>query len=300
MPTDRQLLRVWPIRVTWAALPVTVGPALGEALDPASRAVQVTAGVLAWVVWAAVLVAALVPRTVSLTLVRTAAPVATAAAVWAALATTAGDDLRWPPVLAAGWGALVLVVAFAPATGDLFVDGSSYGDERRLPLRIPAALLLGPLPLAWALTTGPLVAGPLLLATERWVWGAVVLAVAVPVVPSGARALHGLARRWVVFVPAGLVLHDPMSLREPVLFRRSSVAHLGPAPADSDGADLTRSALGLALELELVEPQPIGVARPGRRGATEAEVLPVERLLFTPTRPGAVLAEARDRGFPVG
>ncbi|MEM4780995.1 MAG: ester cyclase, partial [Halalkalicoccus sp.] len=36
-----------------------------------------------------------------------------------------------------------------------------------------------------------------------------------PVSLAGLRALHGLARRWVVFVPAGFVLHDPSSPDEP-------------------------------------------------------------------------------------
>jgi hypothetical protein len=296
MTSTRQLLGVWPIRSAWVLSPLTIGPSLGAALDDASRPVQLTAAALAWSVWAAVLVATLVPRTTSLTVVRTAAPAAAAAAIWSASAGS-GEDLGASALVAACWGAVVVVAAFAPTTGDAFVDGSSYGDERRMPLRVPSALLLGPLPLAWLLTVGPLVAAPMLLAARQWVLGAVVAVAGVPVVASGARALHGLARRWVVFVPAGVVLHDPMSLAEPVLFRRSTVAAIGPAPADSDGVDLSRGALGLALEVVLTEPQAVGLARAGRRSVVE--VTPAERLLVTPTRPGAVLAEAERRDFPL-
>jgi hypothetical protein len=165
---------------------------------------------------------------------------------------------------------------------------------------VPGPLLLGPLPLAWlAAVAGP-VAGPLLLAAEAWVPGALVLLAGLPLAAVSIRALHGLARRWVVFVPAGMVLHDLASLADPVLFRRTDVARLGPAPADAaDGAlDLTQRSLGLALQLEAREPAEIAPRSPGRRA--ELEVVPVSRLLFTPTRPGAVLAEAARRRIPVG
>ena len=45
----------WPTRSAWAALPIAVGPALGDALDGSTRSVAVTGAVLAWGAWAAVL-----------------------------------------------------------------------------------------------------------------------------------------------------------------------------------------------------------------------------------------------------
>lgn len=287
----------WPARLTWSLLPVLVGPALADGLGTTSRPVAVTAAVLAWGLWAGVLVAVLVPRTASLTALRTAAPLVSAAAAWAASV----DDADVLDVVALGWAALTLVATFSPLTGEAFVDGSSYGDERRFALRVPGPLLLGPLPLAWlAAVVGP-VAGPLLLAAREWVAGALVLAVGAPLALAAVRALHGLARRWVVFVPAGMVLHDPAALADPVLFRRSDVARLGPAPAEATrGAlDLTQRSLGLALQLEATEPADVA-PRSVRRRRSELEVTKVERLLFTPTRPGAVLAEAARRRIVVG
>src|SRR5690606_1618097 len=64
----------WPIRVVGAVHPLLLGPALGDALDDAGRGVQAVASVGAWLVWLAVLVATLVPTTVSLTALRLAAP----------------------------------------------------------------------------------------------------------------------------------------------------------------------------------------------------------------------------------
>jgi len=283
----------WPARLTWLLLPLLVGPALGDALSGSSRAVEVVGAVLAWGSWAKVLVAVLIPRTVSLTALRIVAPLGLAVAIWAGLAgERGGADL-----IAVGWAAVTLVAAFAPTTGDAFVNGSSYGDERRMPLRVPGSLLLGPLPLTWAAAVAAPVAAPLLLAARQWVAGGAVAGLGIPAAAVSIRALHGLSRRWVVFVPAGLVLHDLHALVDPVLFPRARIRRLGPAPADvptggEDGAvDLTQGSLGLALELELNEPVEIAPRRPDRALELEA----AQRLLFTPTRPGALLAEAQRR-----
>jgi hypothetical protein len=279
----------WPARLSWLALPLLAGPALGDALAGASRPVQVVASVGLWAGWSVVLVATLVPSTVSLTLLRIAAPGAVVAAVAAAVAgDTSGADV------AALAGSLVAALAaFWPATGDIFVDGSSYGDERRMPLRVPGPLLAGPLVLAWALVAASLCAGPLLLAARQWAAGAAALMVGLPAAWFAARALHSLARRWLVFVPAGVVLHDPLTLAEPVLLRRADVRSFGPAPAGTGALDLTRGALGLALRIQVSPPVSLVMVRPGRPGASEATTAP--EVLVTPTRPGAAVAEARRR-----
>jgi hypothetical protein len=185
---------------------------------------------------------------------------------------------------------------FLPATAMVCINGPAYPNERRYPLAVPGALLLGPLELAWAGTVGLPAAALVLLADRRWVAGGIVLAVAVGLAPVLARALHGLSRRWVVFVPAGIVLHDGLSLVEPVLFRRQVIERLGPAPVGSDSLDLTQRAAGLALELVLTERVPMERTSPGRR---RSESGGAARLLFTPSRPGAVLADAAARRLPV-
>ncbi len=282
-----------PARATWAALPLTVGPTIGAALERSSRAVELTGATLAWATWAVILVAVLVPRTTSLTAVRVAAPAVVIASVWAGVV----GEITAADLLAVGWAALTVVAVFAPVTGDAFVNGSSYGSERRMPLRPPAALLAGPILLAWVVVVGPLVAGPLLMAAGATVAGICVLALGLPLAWIAARALHGLARRWVVFVPAGLVLHDPMALTDPVLFSHAGVRRLGPAAADTDALDLTRGALGLALELD-VGPDPIELVP--LEGRQPLAAVRVEGVLFTPTRPGALLDEATRRRIRVG
>lgn len=284
-----QRILPWALRVAWAVLPFTAGAALGDALDPRSRPVQLVASVLLWAVWGVVLAATLVPHPISLTVVRCAAPAGAAVAVAAAV-----DGYGSP--LAVSTTALAMGLAFLPEIGTLFVNGPAYPNERRFLLRAPAPLLLGMLAVVWALAVGGPVVGLFLVAARRWVAGGLVLAAGVPLAVVLARAVHGLSRRWLVFVPAGVVLHDPITLADPVLFRKQLIVSLGPADAATTALDLTQTAPGLALELALTEEVPLLRAKPGKR---LGEAASPSRLLITPTRPGAVLREAVERGLPV-
>lgn len=284
----------WLLRIGWLALPVAAGPALGAALHPHGEAVRLAATTLLWAGWAVVLVGTLVPHPLGLTALRLAAPAGMVATVGAAATGR-------PSVLAGGAAAAVavldLVLAFAPTTGAIYANGPAYPNERRYPLRPPGPLLLGPLELAGVATVGLPVAGVLALAAQAWVAGAAVLIAGGPAAFLLGRSLHALSRRWVVFVPAGVVLHDPLALLDPVLFLRPTIEALRPAAADSDALDLTQGALGLALELVLTENVDLTRVKPGKAGGERGVSA---RLLFTPTRPGQVLAEAGRRHVPVG
>ncbi|MBK9179225.1 MAG: hypothetical protein IPM45_06550 [Acidimicrobiales bacterium] len=288
-PPSRRLL-VWGFRLVWLSLPFLAGPALGAALDDASGPVRAVAATGLWLGWAVVLGASLVTSTASLTIVRIGAPAAVAAAVAAALAGHVAPGGLAVSTIAA-------VLALAAPLGAAFVQGSAYGDETRLPLRPPGILLLGPVELAWAVAVAGLATGPLLLAARQWVLGAATLAVGLPLAAVCVRALHQLARRWLVFVPAGLVVHDPVGLVDSVLVRRVDLASLGPALAGTDALDLTQRALGLALEIRLRPGAAVPVL--ARRGRGQAPASPTA-LLVAPTRPGRAVAEARRRRIPVG
>jgi len=172
------------------------------------------------------------------------------------------------------------------------VNGPAYPNERRFPLRAPAPLLAGPIVVAWALAVAGVAAGPLLLADGHWLAGGVAFVLGVPVAAFLLRSLHGLSRRWAVFVPAGLVLHDPLTLTDSLLLRRQEVASLRPAPASSKALDLTQRAPGLALEVKLHVEAQVSLVNPGRRRGRPRSA---DRLLFTPTLPGAFLEEAAGR-----
>jgi len=283
----------WLVRLSWVVLPFSVGPVLATALDPRSAPVRTIASMGLWLVWAIVLVATLVPRDLGLTVLRVAAPAALLAAV---LAVADAGTAQLAGAVAMSTALVASAVALLPEVGWLFVNGSAYGDERRHLLRPPAALLIGPLPLAWAALVAGVTVGPLLLASGVWVAGAAATAVGALVAAVVARALHSLTRRWAVLVPAGLVLKDHLAILDPVLFRRTEIEVLRLAPIGTDALDLTVRAPGLALELRLLDKVGLVKVVPDTKG----EQGRTARLLFTPTRPGAVLADARARRIPVG
>ena len=237
--SDRVL--AWAVRGLWALLPFTVWPAIGAALRHQPSAVRTTAVVGAWALWGVVLVAALVRVPVGLTTLRCAAPAVLAAAV--AVVFT-GDPSAAAMVVAVGWSAVLTAVVFLPSTAIVWVNGPAYPNERRFPLVAPGPLLLGPIEVAWALLVGLPSAAALLLADRHWVLGGVLAVAAVPAVVVLGRALHGLSRRWLVFVPAGIVVHDRASLADPVLFQRPLIASLAPAPGGrtAAGGDTARGA----------------------------------------------------------
>ena len=280
----------WSLRAAWAALPFVAGPSLADALDGWGTALRTTASVGLWAAWAVTLVATLVPHPVSLTVLRIAAPAGCAASVAAALSGAAA-------AAGAAWWLVVLALAFLPDTGVAFVNGPAYPNERRFPLRVPAPLLLGPLFVAWAVVVAAPSAAVLLVADRRWLAAALVALPGVPAAGDLARSLHGLSRRWVVFVPAGLVLHDANALVDPVLFMTAVIERLAPAEAGTEALDLSQRALGIPLELRLHEKVPMVLTTPGNR---LGEAGSSARLMFTPTRPGAVLAEAARRRIPTG
>jgi hypothetical protein len=110
------------------------------------------------------------------------------------------------------------------------------------------------------------------------------VALVVPVL----RRFHGLSRRWLVVVPAGIVLHDGLLLVETVLVRRARLGAAALALADSDAVDLTGGALGMAVELTFTAPQTLVVAGPTR--ARTGSAVHASAVLVSPTRPGAALA----------
>lgn len=276
----------WLVRGLWAGLPFTTGPALAAALDSASPPVQLVASTLLWLGWAAGMVATFAPHPLALTALRVVAPAVVVTAVMAALA----DHVS---ALGVAWAAVTCAWAFAPAIGAACVNGPAYPNERRFLLRPPGPLLAGPLPTAWVLSVAGISAGPLLLAARQWVLGGILLLVGWPLAGLLLKSIHNLSRRWAVFVPAGVVLHDPVVLFDPTLFRRQDItAFRAATAADTGSYDLSQRAPGLGILLELAEMTTITLLKPGRR---EGAAIHATGLRFTPTRPGAVIEEARRR-----
>jgi hypothetical protein len=236
--------------------------------------------------------ASFVARPTTLTVLRILAPVPVVAGAVAAT-WSSPSPLGWIGIATA---AVVAALAMSADVGGWFVDGASYGDERRVPLRPPGMLLLGPVEAAWAVTVVPLAAGVLLLAARAWVAGALVTAAGLATAWWGGRVLHRLAGRFIVFVPAGLTVVDDLALAEPVLLPRRSIVSFGPARVGDDAWDLSVGATGLILRVDL--DAPVSLVPSVTRGAT-AEAVEVSSVLVAPARPGSVLRQAEERRIKV-
>ena len=296
MGTSTPILATNALRVLWLIQPLVTGPLWASALDDVDTPGRTIISIALWAIWAGGLAATLIPLPVTLTAIRLITTGAAALAVWALVRVSSVRAAEVIGLVAAIAAAIVAMLNFV---GDRFVDGSSYGDERRMPLRPPTAVLLGPAPLAWAGAVAGLTIGPALLATGRWIPGAIITVVGLPVAALAIRSLHSLARRFVVFVPAGLVIHDLVAMHDPVLFPRTAVSFVGPALAESEAVDVSAGAIGLLLELSLVAPTKVPVRDDIGPKATEGEPVEVDALLFSPSRPGALLDEAAERKLPV-
>lgn len=262
-------------------------------LDERSTPVATTAEIGLWAMWFAGLVALLAPSTVSLTAIRFLAPSLLASAIYGTIALGESTTGTTGAIAAT---AVAFAVVLLPATGDPMVNGSSYGPERRLALRPPAALLFGPIQLTWLVMFGATAGGALLIAATSYVVGIPLLIIGLLASWRGAQSLHQLSRRWIVFVPAGFVIHDYWSLAETLLIQRREIASLGPAPLDKgELLDLTGGAMGLALLVETKDKVPLAL-----RAKKSVESFSAYRLMFTPTLPGQLLHEARVRGISIG
>jgi hypothetical protein len=149
-------------------------------------------------------------------------------------------------------------------------NNAAYGDERRYPLRTPPALFLGPLPLVRMLVVAGAATGPLLLADGRIVAGIAASLAGIAAVPLGSRALHSLSRRWMVLVPAGVVIADPLTLADPTLFVREHLRTLRAAdpamPIAPDALDLRLGATWGTLVVTLDEEIDLLRSARGRHG----------------------------------
>ncbi len=298
---------LWPIRAAWFVLPLLVGPGVLATVDHRSGAVQAVVEVGAWAAWFVGMVCVMAPSTVTLTLLRTIAPATLIAPL---LGVVTGGEWTTGVLVAVIGGLVVNAIAFLPTTGEPMVNGSAYGAEKRMTLRPPASVLIGPLYLAWIAVFAGVITGPLLLASKNWLLGPPLTVIGFLLAIAGVRSLHQLARRWVVFVPVGFVIHDYWSLAESLLVQRSTKPTLGPAqpPASQDAAassnddspagepiDLTAGAFGLALSIRLPDPMPTARRTRGQVVSTTGT-----EFWFSPTRPGRVLTEARTRAITIG
>ena len=281
---------------TWLAVGIGAwfGSLVCEALLPDSGADRTAVTVALWLAYGVVLAALLLPGARALTVVRIGVPAGflelTAGAYYPEDGTHGLELFAFVGIMAAVvCTGLVMASAYAEAQ----VDAASYGDERRFLLRPPGPVIVALVVPMWAIAVAGVAVGPLLLADRGWAAGIVAAAVGLPVTAFAAHTLFRLARRWLVFVPNGLVVHDHLAVAEPLPLGRRSIASIGPARADTPADDLTAQAFGMALELRLAEPVAASVVT----GRNRSETRLLTALLVSPSRPAAVLATAERRGI---
>jgi hypothetical protein len=279
----------WLLRAVWIAVLVFGGRAVDDALPDAGAATTWIA-VAGWIVGVACMA---VPAVVSLTATRAIVPLAVPLAVVASF--TGADPVDG--ALFVGSTVLAMLLAASSPFGRAFVQAAAYGDEDRHLLRPPLAFAVfaGVLWLVWA---GFVTVASIATARADTV---VALVCWVIVVGGGAVLLprwHRLSLRWIVLVPAGVVVHDHVALAETLMLRRSLLTAVGLALVGTDAADLTGGTPGHALEFRTREPitAVLGAAAGERAGTA----IHLTGFLVAPTRPGQVLTAATRRRLPVG
>lgn len=289
------VVTLWLARASWLAVAIAGGAAIGDALDERSRAVQVVGTAGAWAGFAAGAAALAVTGVITLTLVRTVVPgslVVAAVAIAGGADPGAGIALAAPAIVATG---LVASAEF----GRVYLQASAYGDELRFGLRPPFGYVLAA-GATWLVTAAAVVLAPVALAGRAWALAIPALAVA----GAGAALLpvrwHQLSRRWLVLVPAGVVVHDPVVLADTLMLHRRTVESLSlddRGIAAQSAADLTGPTPGLAIEVRLNEAATAVLA--ARPGSPNGAAIHLTALVVAPTRPGSAIRAAAARGLPV-
>ncbi|MFZ9630307.1 MAG: hypothetical protein ACO3C1_13275, partial [Ilumatobacteraceae bacterium] len=268
---------LWATRVLWVASAVSTAIALDGAEHLAGSG---TLAVAWWAIVGAVLVALVVPGCLALTAIRAVAPALLPSVAALLVSTSSSEDASTGTSLAACAAVVCLAAACAVALsaefGEAMVQASAYGHERRLPLRVPAAATIA-IGATWCLWALLVTATSLVVAADQRLAGA---AVAVVALAAGAvlwRTYHRFALRWLVLVPAGLVVHDPVVLGETLMVLRPNVVGARLAPSDTGAADLTGPAPGFAVEVSVRDAAPVlfaaARAHPPGRGLPATAVL---------------------------
>lgn len=311
------------MRAAWLAVPFTAGELLASALDGYAPSFRTSCAIGLWAIWGATAVAAMIARPLTLGFVRIWMPAGLAATIWAVIETEPGaEPAFFLVVIALAVATLAASASLMPSVGTAFINSPFANShvasvEKRLLLRPPAAGAFAPL--LWAVVVAGAVSGYLLLAAERWQIGAAVLIVGLIVAALSCRSLLILAKRWVVFVPAGIVLHDPLTLGdEAILLPKNGIKSLRIVPASArrleaaaekskgltqkksaskagptqppeaqsreslhaDTVDLCAGSLGSAIELRLHEPARIPRLRKAPELATAVRFAPASADAF--------------------
>lgn len=281
------------MRVIWISLPLLCGPSLADSFNDFKLLLRTTVSISLWTFWVLILLSTLIATPISLAIIRIGAPAAAALSLWSALETSGSVS----GIIGLAASAITACVALSAPLGDRFSDGASYGDERRFLLRAPGPVLLLLGPLAWLTSVAGLTVGPILLLNKNFLLGSLISLCGFPLAALASNAIYQLGKRWLVLVPAGILLHDHLSVGDPTLIPRNQLANFSPAKVETNALDLSQNSFGLSLEIQCLTPLSMMLRTGTRKTTNETSI--VESFLINPVRPNVLLAEAQKRGLRV-
>ena len=250
--------------------------------DGRSLAVTIVLQAWGWIVWLIVGAALLVPTPPSLTAIRITIPIVIAqsvAVIWH------GDPTQNAFLQAFAVAGTIVTwrLSYHRVVVDEMVQGGAYGQEVRFALRTPWPHVL-PAIVAWLLFIGSLTIGTLLLAAQQWIAGAVLTAAGLALIRVVPRRIHRLARRWLVLVPAGIVVHDHMVLAETMMLRRHNITFVNSTDQPGEEADLTGGVLGTRLVIGARNADKVILTPIAARFLKTGEALHVQSFAIAPRR----------------
>ena len=245
--------------------------------DDASRSVSWVLLTWSWLLWTAVGASLLVPSPMSLTIVRIVVPLSVVVSVVAS------------QPLAIFCSVVALIVCASPVFVDSMVQGGAYGDETRFALRTPLPYVV-PAVIAWLLYTSALIGGSLLLAARQFVIGAILVAIGILLLRTIPQRLHRLARRWLVLVPVGIVVHDHLVLHETIMAHTEKILSAARASNVGEAADLTGGVIGDRLTIALTEADKVVLSAITAKTLGTTEALHVKMFCIAPRRLDAALS----------
>ncbi len=245
--------------------------------DDTSRSVSWVLLIWGWLLWTGVGASLLVPSPMSLTIIRIVVPLSVVVSVIA----------NQP--LAIFCSVAALVVCASPVFVDAMVQGGAYGDETRFALRTPLPYVV-PAVIAWLVYTAALIGGSLLLAAREYVVGAVLLAVGILLSRTIPQRLHRLARRWLVLVPVGIVVHDHLVLYETIMAPSAKILSVTRTSQVGEAADLTGGVIGDRLTIALTEADKVVLSAITAKTLGTTEALHVKMFCIAPRRLNTALS----------
>ena len=288
---------LWVARVAWVALAL-IPSGIAPTLASHGRSSQVVFTLGAWALWGLGTLAIFWLSPYSLSALRMLAPLATAGLVgfvFASLSTYADvalGDVAWP-LVGVAVAVLALVCIFLPTFGSLHVQASAYGDEKRLLLRVPAAQI-APIVVSYVVMVAFPVATLFAAAGEVWWLAAVCLVPTVLIFRVVPKRLHRFSRRWLVVVPAGVVVHDELLLAETFMVRTIAVTRVELSATSGEALNLSGDVAGVRRQMMLViqlrEAEKLAVSPYLAKMLGTLDALHVQSYAVAPTLAGHALA----------